>query len=497
MGFHGSQRMGLQGLAAVRSRTSIPYVARAKLIAFYRYFTKAEKYNPSPNFPGVKPEDRGSSGPWITGHSVDPLAPVCQAAYQAFKTIVPEVSDINTPQGTAGVVQFIGNIDPNGRRVTTATAYLTPNVLARPNLTVAINMHVDKIVTKNVEGQGLRAVGVVVSTSPTSPSYGVCAKTEVILSAGTVGTPQLLLLSGVGPAAELEKLDIKVVHDSPAVGKNLSDHIGAGSLRFRAKPGYTWDYLRGMLSGANTLLKFLLLSKGPFTTLCVPGAAFVRSDDPDLPFSSLASPGLPVKDNSSGPGVPDIEVLWAPATVVGPGLQDPPAGSLGLTMLAINLRPESTGTITLKSKNSWDAPIIDANYFASETDLNVVVRAVRLAQRLARIEPLASMLDLRPDSADPKSIWWVGDVDPDAATDEDLKEFIRGNALPEYHPISTARMGLDPQDSVVDAELRVHGIKNLRVVDASVFPTQVTGHPCSVIIAIAEKASDMIKDTAT
>lgn len=310
-------------------------------------------------------------------------------------------SDINTPRGTAGVVEFIGNIDPNGRRelfclmavfessnkllysgVTTATAYLTPDVLARPNLTVAINMHVDKIVTKNVEGQGLRAVGVVISTSPTSPIYGVCAKTEVILSAGAVGTPQLLLLSGVGPAAELEKLDIKVVHDSPAVGKNLSDvSLGLAAVcysnlglmqrsqstsapvlcvsvpnqdtrgitcaaRSPARTVFSGSFCSARVRSPRSV--FLVPhSCGPITQstpvhhlLTHPGMKSlilsVLSFD-SLPFSSLASPGLPVKDNSSGPGVPDIEVLWAPATVVGPGLQDPPAGSIGLTMVSTSI----------------------------------------------------------------------------------------------------------------------------------------------------------------
>ncbi|KAJ3553699.1 hypothetical protein NM688_g3475 [Phlebia brevispora] len=460
------------------------------------YFNKAEGYRPSPEYPEIKPSDRGSSGPWITGHYSTPLAPVCQAAHKSCVNLgIPDLPDANTAQGTSGVVDFLANVDSSGRRVSTATAYLTKEVYARPNLTVAVNAHVDKILFEGASGEeSPRAVGIEISTTPSSPRYRVRAGREVILSAGAVCSPKLLLLSGVGPAADLRKLDIPVVKDLPA-GQYLSDHIGSGSLRFRAKPGVTWDYLRSPLSGLAALLKWYILGTGPFSTLCVPSAAFIRSDDSKLPLV-LDTSNLPVKDMSSGAGVPDTEILWAPATVAGPGLEDPPAGSTGMTMLAINLRPESTGSITLKSKDPWAKPVIDPNYFASESDLNVVVRAVRFTQHLARTEPLASLLAPRPELTDRKTnIFWVGDVDPDKVTDDELKEFVKENSLPEYHPISSCRMGVDPSTSVVDTELKVHGIKGLRVVDASVFPTQVTGHPLAPIVAVAERASDLIKQS--
>ncbi|THG97130.1 hypothetical protein EW026_g4812 [Hermanssonia centrifuga] len=459
------------------------------------YFRKAEKYTPHPSYPGINAEERGKDGLWSTGHSREALAPICNAAFQACKTLgIPETHDANTPRGTSGVTDFIAMIDENGRRVTTATSYLTKDVLARPNLTIGTNTQVNKILFEQKDGEEPRAIGIEVSTGPSAPRYHAWAKHEVILSAGAFGSPKLLLLSGIGPASELQALDIPIVKDVPAVGKYLSDHVGSGGLNFRAKTG-TWDYLRKPFPGIHALFNWYFFGTGPLSTLCVPSAAFVRSDDPKLPFDSKSSGELAIKDLTSGPGVPDIELLWAPATTVGCGINDPPSGSVGITMLAINLRPESTGSVTLKSNNPWEDPVVDPNYLVSESDLNVVLRAVRLAQRVARTGPLASMLDLRPQEAGrhQDNIYWVGDVDPDQVTDEELKDFIRDNALPEYHPISSARMGLDPATSVVDVELRVHGIKGLRVVDGSVFPTQVTGHPCAVIVAIAEKAADLIK----
>ncbi|KAF7791371.1 hypothetical protein EIP86_002385 [Pleurotus ostreatoroseus] len=423
--------------------------------------------------------------------------PVSKAVFEAIRALgVPYTDDVNTPKGTAGVVNFISTIDPSGRRSSTAAAYLTKDVLARPNLTIAANAHIDRIVFDQGKDEEPRASGVLISTSPTSPKYGVQARKEIILSGGAVGSPQLLLLSGIGPAEELSGLDIPIIKDLPAVGKNLSDHVGSGSTDFRAKPGVTWDHLMGVLPGLSAMFKWLIAGKGPLGGLTIPGGAFIRTDDPKLPFTSKSSNGLPVRDLTSGPGAPDIEIMWAPICVIGDGGVQPPSGTLGITMLAISLRPESTGSVMLKSKDPWEAPVIDANYYASENDLNVVARGVRFLLRLARTEPLASMLDLKPHSTDTNDFFWPGDADPDKITDDEIKSFIRKNALPDFHPACSARMGTDPATSVVDPELRVHGVKGLRVVDASVFPTQVSGHPLAVVVAVAEKAADMIKGFA-
>ncbi|KAJ3538326.1 hypothetical protein NM688_g6537 [Phlebia brevispora] len=458
------------------------------------YFTKSEGYSPSLLFPDIKVGDRGVQGPWRTGHGHE-FAPVHKAVFEACKSLgMPYNPDFNTPNGTMGVSGFLGMVDEHGQRSSTATAYLSKDVLARPNLTVAISTMVEKILFDKT-GDQPRAVGVELSTSPTSPRYRVTATHEVILSAGAVCSPQILLVSGVGPAKELEILGIPVVKDLSEVGKNLSDHISCGPLNFPTKPGVTWDYLNGPLSGAMALFRWLVFGKGPMATLGTPAGAFVRSDDPNLPLRAkdTALRDDTVKDLTSGPNAPDIEILWAPVLVLDHGLKAPPAGiNVVFVKGAISLKPESTGAITLKSKSIWDKPVIDAGYFTSESDLNIVLRATRLCLQLARTEPLKSMLDLK-DGADPNSFFWPGAADPDKISDAELKAWIRKHAVPPFHPISSNRIGTDSSSSVVDPDLRVHGITGLRVVDASVFPGQVSGHPCAVVVAVAERIADHIK----
>ncbi|KAI0649658.1 GMC oxidoreductase [Trametes meyenii] len=457
------------------------------------YFKKAEKYNQNPKFPGVDLEARGLDGVWQTSHPSE-VAPIDDYVIDACKTLgMPYSEDINTAKGTMGVTRFTGNIDSTGQRSSTATAYLTDDVLSRPNLTVAINVMVEKILF-DTSGPKPRAVGVELSISPTSPRYRVAASREIILSAGAIGTPQILLLSGVGPAEELHKHDIPVVHELRAVGRNFADHVSTGPLPFRAKPGFTYDYITNKLSGVIALLKWFTLGTGPLSSMGWPSAAFVRSTDPRMPFSrSEDTPPPPVKDLTSGPGAPDIELVWFPLTVFDDRFAKPPPGTSGLTLAAIILRPESRGTVVLKSRSAWDAPLIDPNCLAMESDMNVLIRGARLLMHLARTEPLASVLDLGPHSDDKTSPWWLGDADPEKISDKELEDLLRGSALPAKHPVCTVRMGASPETSAVDSELRVHGIVGLRVMDASVFPAPLSGHPCAVIVAMAEKAADMLK----
>ncbi|EIN09203.1 GMC oxidoreductase [Punctularia strigosozonata HHB-11173 SS5] len=454
------------------------------------YFSKAENYSPNTLFSDVRSEDRGRTGPWKIRHGVS--SDVNKIVIQTVQNLgVPYNPDICTGKSIIGVTDFPGFIDEKGRRSSTATAYLTEDVLSRPNLSVATEIVVEKIVFSSTGGE-TRAVGLHIRKDKNSPRFAVRASREVIVCAGAIGTPHLLLISGVGPQDELARHGIPVVKELEHVGRNLSDHISCGPLSFRAKKGYTWDHLTRPFPGAMALFKWMLLGKGPMASLASAGAAFIRSDDSNLPYGSKGAEGGLVEDLTSGPNAPDIEIVWAPSLFLNYGFTPVPAGMTGITMGAVALKPKSTGRITLKTNSVWDKPLIDPNYYACETDLNLVVRATRLCLRIARSEPLKSILDLKPHSTNKSDFMWPGDADPDKVTDTELKEWARKNSAPPFHPVSSARMGKSAADSVVGPDLRVHGIQGLRIMDASIFPSQVSGHPCAVIVAMAERAAELI-----
>ncbi|KAH9920281.1 GMC oxidoreductase [Fomitopsis serialis] len=459
------------------------------------YFDKAERYCASSLFPGVKREEHGLNGPWPMTHNTQ-AAPVVNAATDACVAMgMPYNPDMNSPRGTMGVGPFVGHIDETGQRSSAAAAYLTPDVLSRLNLTIAVETMVEKIIFSQDPGEEPRAIAVEVSKSRTSPRYRADATCEIILCGGAIASPQLLLLSGIGPADDLQRLGIPVVQDLPRVGKNLTDHIASGPLRFRAKPAATWDHYNNPLPGALAMLRWLITGGGPLAALGTSSGAFLRSFEPEVAALSGSSENLAIRDLTSGPGAPDLELVWAPVSFsVDNGLVIPTPGASGITTGAVCLKPESTGQITLASNSVWDKPLIEANYFQSESDLNVVLRGTRILLQVARTEPLASLLETTTVT-DQEDTFWPGHADPDKVTDDELKAWIRRSAEPTYHAVSTARIGRDRGTSVVDTKLRVHGVQGLRVVDASVFPSQVSGHPVAIVVAIAEKAADLIKST--
>ncbi|KDQ57648.1 aryl-alcohol oxidase [Jaapia argillacea MUCL 33604] len=447
------------------------------------YFRKSEKFTPHPLYPGVKPEDRGDSGLWHTSYGY--AHPICDNFIESAKELgIPHNPDINTPRGSIGATKFMTYVDSKGQRSSTATAYLPKEVLARKNLTIAIDTITTKVLFSS--DRRPRAIGVEVAQNETSPRFQVAARKEVILAAGAVNTPQLLLLSGIGPQADLEDLNIPLVKDLPMVGNNLHDHPLVPII-CRAKSGTTLDYMADPLKAVPVLLQWFLTGTGPATSNGGEAALFVRSDDPSLPFTSNGLKLEPLVDNTSGPDSPDIEIGAAPA-----GYRPLPRGSNGLTLIPILTRPMSVGRLCLASSSPFDKPKIDPNFLAHPNDMKMMVRAVRLSLRLARSSALAPMLELKPDSEDTTDLFWPGDADPDRITDGELEDWIRINMETTNHCAGTARIGTDETDGVVDPELKVFGIDGLRVVDASIFPTMVSGHPTAPVVAIAEKASDLI-----
>ncbi|KAK0460401.1 GMC oxidoreductase [Desarmillaria tabescens] len=454
------------------------------------YFRKAETFNPDRRRPDVKISDHGVTGPWQTGPQHFPPAPIHEVLVETCKALnIPFISDTSSESGTLGSTEFVSCTDKNGKRSSSATAYLPPSVLARPNLTVATHTMVEKVLLDTSATTTPRAIGLELSSVPGGPYFRVRATREVVLCAGAVGTPQILMLSGVGPRDSLEKLDIPVIKDHPAVGQHLLDHPSCGTVLFRTKASnnLTWDYVGSPLVGAWALIRWLFTGKGPMSGVSFPGGAFVRSDDP-----SLRNTGSPVRDNTSGPNAPDIEIIWMPLLVLEGGTKRPPKGVTGVSMGAMVMRPLSEGSISLKTASIWNKPLIDPKYLSNENDMNVLLRGVRLILRMARSEPFCSNIDW--SKSDGSMPWlYPGNADPDEISDEVLRAWISENGMGTWHPVSSARMGKDIASSVVDANLKVHGIDGLRVVDASVFPNQVSGHPCAVVIAVAEKAADIIK----
>ncbi|KZT35293.1 alcohol oxidase [Sistotremastrum suecicum HHB10207 ss-3] len=463
------------------------------------YFKNSETYHPHPLHSDVDMSYRGTEGPvQITN---PPRVPVTHECLESVKAVgIPYTPDFNTPNGTLGCSHMQGFIDTKGQRSSAATAYLEP-ALSRPNLTVVTMTTVTQLLffpqssspkVKGVELARTAAPG----KKPSPQRWTVDARNEVILAGGTINTPQTLLLSGIGPSEQLKKFNIPVVKDLPAVGKNLADHVMSGSVAYRAAPGTSIDYLTTFWGSFIPLIRWLLTGKSILGGLVPPGAAFVRSDDPKLPYSSKASPDIVAKDATSGKNAPDLELIYAPLSFLTTNDNKAP-GTNVIAVLAALLRPKSKGTITLASTDPFDKPLIDPNYFSDPNDIEVLAKGVRLCLRIPRTEPLVKKLRIRESNSDKKDVFWLGEQDPDTVTNEDIREWIVNNCATLFHPVGTARMGSSQETSVVDASLRVHGVANLRIVDASILPNQLSGHSTAPLIAISGRAADIIKSEYT
>ena len=331
-----------------------------------------------------------------------------------------------------------------GRRWSAADAYLRP-ALRRPNLTVTMGAQVTRVLF-----DGTRAVGIAYHDGP-DEKIARCAR-EVILSGGAVNTPQLLLLSGVGPIDELVRHRIKPVHELPGVGINLHDHPVVTSL-FKAIQSTTLY----AAETAGNLARYLLFRRGMLTSNGPEAAAFIHS-----------APGLPA---------PDLELLFAPGLFHNEGLT--PASAHGFTIMATALQPHSVGAVRLRSADPLAKPEIDPNYLSdpARNDRRVLLAGLELARRIVSMPALAKLAgdEITPASESPQA-------------------HVRDTAYGLYHPVGTCRMGSD-ELAVVDHQLRVRGLDGLRVVDASVMPRIPRGHTNLPTMIVAEKAADLIQGT--
>ena len=347
----------------------------------------------------------------------------------------------------------------NGRRCSAAAAYLKP-ARGRANLHVITRAATQRIVIE-ATSEGRRAVGVAYLDAK-----GILrvlrARREVIVCAGAINSPQLLMLSGIGPREHLAEHGIETVVDSPAVGTNLQDHLQARVVFKTVAPTLN-DEVRSLFDQARIGAQYLTTRKGPMTMAASLATGFMRTR-PEVATPDVQFHVQPWSADSPGEGVHRFSAF---------------------TMSVCQLRPESRGTVRLRSASPSDHPAITANYLATATDRRTMIDGVRLALAIARHEPLASAVTQRHQPA----------ATLDDADDDALLEWIRDTATTIYHPTGTCRMGASP-DAVLDPQLRVRGVSGLRVADCSIMPEIVSGNTNAPAIMIGEKASDMILQAA-
>ena len=412
-------------------------------------------------------ETQGADGALSIEHQRDPR-PQTQAFLDAAKELGHDLTPPNLPAGQGFSQTMV--TQRRGARASTADAYLRP-AKRRGNLRVVTNALVRRVTfdapttsgTPGIEeGTGLsRATGVYVEIDGI-PRHAL-ARHEVILCGGAVNTPQLLMLSGIGPLAHLAEHGIRLVVDSPDVGSNLQDHLVAG-LAPAAKDGTLYTAER-----VGQLARYLVGRRGMLTSNVAEAYGFVRT---------------PVADRTGAPdALPDIEIIFAAAPYVGEGLVPLPAE--GLTVGAILLRPRSRGTIRLASADPTAKVVIDPGYLTDPDGVD----AATLIAGLAECERLIATKALGAVTTG----GWVQPEGGERMTPEDRAEVsLRHYSHTLYHPVGTARMGTDAA-SVVDPELRVRGVDGLRVADASVMPTIIRGHTNAPAIVIGERAADLIR----
>ncbi len=344
----------------------------------------------------------------------------------------------------------------DGRRDSTANAFLRP-ALKRPNLTLIANAPVARILLE--EG---KAVGVQMHDSaPAAVPRTLHARREVLLCAGAVQSPQVLMLSGIGDPAELQRHAIPVRHALPGVGTNYHDHLAISVLM---ETRNTLSYglsLRTAHRAVWNALQYLLWRDGPLASNLFESTAFIRTG--------------PDKDR------PDLQVVFQPARR-NRGTFPLPLGH-GFAISSVGLYPKSRGRVLLHSADPLAAPRVEANFLADPDDLKPLLFGLRLARRVLAAE---SFRPYRARELVPG---------PETHTDESLNDYIRRVAATAHHPVGTCRMGVDA-DAVVDPELHVHGLAGLRVVDASIFPHVVGGNTNAPVVMVAEKAADLIRGLA-
>jgi len=393
----------------------------------------------------------GSGGP-LKVSSIDRKHPLIEAFIGAAQAKgIPRTNDFNgAAQEGAGYYQLTTH---RGWRQSAAQAYLRP-ASSRQNLSIFTDSQVARVLF-----EGKRAAGVVMRTSGGEKTLR--ARRGVILSAGAIQSPQLLMLSGIGPAARLREFGIPVLLDRPAVGENLQDHLQFRLIYRANQPITTNDALRTLHGRARLALEWLLFRRGAFAIGINQGGMFARL------FPQAKTPDI------------QFHVATLSADMAGGTVHPFP----GFTLSVCQLRPESRGHIALASADPYAPPRMFANYLATETDRQYAIKSVRFARELAQTKPLADYVD--------------GEVlpGPAAQSDEDLLNFARQNGATIFHPSGTCRMGAD-KDAVVDPHLRVRGLDGLWVVDCSIMPTLVSGNTNVPAMMIAEKASDLIAQDA-
>ena len=367
---------------------------------------------------------------------------------------IPKIDDYNGA-ASVGIARPDFTI-AGGRRGSTARRFLRP-AMKRANLTVETRAQAARVIT-----EGGRAVGI--DFRQNGQARTARASREVILSGGTYNSPQLLMLSGIGPAAQLRALGIPVLIDRPAVGQNLQDHVNT-FVTFNCSQPMSFDSEMRFDRVTRAVLRWLAVKSGRAASLPIQCVGFLRT--------RLESER------------PDIELLVSPvgpdAHVWFPGIRKP-LGHRYSSRIAV-LHPRSRGHVTLRSADPTDKPRIFWNLFDDPADLETLREGVKTVRRIVATEPLASVIaeEVRPG--------------PGIDTDAEIEEFLRRHCETAHHPAGTCRMGTD-DDAVVDGELRVRGIDGLRVADCSIMPDVVGSNTNAPTIMIAEKASELIKASA-
>jgi choline dehydrogenase len=343
----------------------------------------------------------------------------------------------------------------NGFRESASSAYLKP-ALKRPNLKVITHAHASRVLFENRKAVGIEFLqnGIKLSAR---------ASREVILSAGSINTPQILQLSGVGPGQLLQKFNIPLVIDSPAVGQNLQDHLCIDYM-YRAKVPTLNKQLGSLWGQIWSGLQYMTKRQGPLSLSINQGGGFCKSTE-----------------HSEHP---DMQLYFSPLSYLKatPGQRKltAPDAFPGFLLSAQPCRPESRGSIHIQSPDPHEAPQIWANSLSSPADKAAMLLAAQWLRKLAETPSLGSIIEheILPG--------------PQVKSIDQMMTDIYERASTVYHPVSTCRMGAHIDNAVVDSQLRAHGLQSLRVVDASVFPTLTSGNTNAPTLMVAEKAADMV-----